>query len=139
MNVTADSNIYISALAFGGRALEFIEAARSGSFSLALSEALLAEILRVLQDKFLWSVEAIEEARQLIEEITVHTAPTEAIAAVASDPDDDRVLECAIAAGSGFIVSGDRDLLRLRQFRGVPILRLSEFLALIRRDESGNL
>jgi predicted nucleic acid-binding protein len=44
------------------------------------------------------------------------------------------VLECAVAAGSAFIVTGDNDLLRLREFRQVPILRLSDFLALIDRD-----
>lgn len=60
--------------------------------------------------------------------------PYRGLEAVASDPDDNRVLECAVAAGSAFIVTGDNDLLRLREFRQVPILRLSDFLALIDRD-----
>jgi hypothetical protein len=49
ISATADSDIYISALAFGGRALEFLDAARNGQFKLVLSEALLVEVLRVLE------------------------------------------------------------------------------------------
>ena len=131
IEVTADSNIYISALVFGGRALEFIEAARNGQFRLVLSEPLLIEILRVLQGKFGWSALTIDEARELIEELTVRVEPTEAIEAVVSDPDDNRVLECAIAAGSRLIVTGDGDLLRLGHYRDVSILRLADFLALM--------
>lgn len=47
------------------------------------------------------------------------------------DPDDNRVLECAVAAGSRYIVSGDRDLLNLGSYAGIPILRVSDFLALL--------
>jgi predicted nucleic acid-binding protein len=52
---------------------------------------------------------------------------------VKDDPDDNRVLECAAAAGSDYIISGDGDdLLRLKQYGRVrvPILRVSEFLDL---------
>lgn len=44
------------------------------------------------------------------------------------DPDDDRILECAIAAKSDFIVSEDKDLLRLGQFGNVRIVSIMEFV-----------
>jgi predicted nucleic acid-binding protein len=47
---------------------------------------------------------------------------------VCRDPDDDRVLECALAAGAKVIVSGDRDLLDLGAFRGTPITSPRLFL-----------
>jgi predicted nucleic acid-binding protein len=49
---------------------------------------------------------------------------------VKDDPDDNRVLECAVAAESDYIITGDSDLLRLKQHGRVPILRVSEFLDL---------
>jgi hypothetical protein len=61
LEVTADSNIYISALVFAGRPLQFLEAARAGVFRLAVSDALLAEVYRI-RDKFRWLDEDLAEA-----------------------------------------------------------------------------
>ncbi len=46
------------------------------------------------------------------------------------DPDDNRILECASAAGSDYIVSGDKDLLRLGTYDSMRILNVSDFLEL---------
>lgn len=50
---------------------------------------------------------------------------------VLSDPDDDEVLACAIAANAQLIVSGDRDLLSLKTFRGIPIVSAAEAIRII--------
>jgi putative PIN family toxin of toxin-antitoxin system len=134
LEVTADSNIYISALVFAGRPLQFLDAARGGVFSLAISEALLDEVHRVLRDKFGWSKEALDEAAASIGDFTRRVRPSEAIDAVMADPDDNRVLECAVAAASQFIVTGDGDLLRLGSYRAIQILRVADFMELISPD-----
>ena len=54
-----------------------------------------------------------------------------ALAAVCRDPDDNMVLECALAGHAQYIVSGDKDLLELKEFRGVRIVRAAEFLRLL--------
>jgi predicted nucleic acid-binding protein len=51
------------------------------------------------------------------------------VAAVPEDPDDDRILECAIEAKSDYIGSGDKDLLRVGQFEGIQITTVSGFLS----------
>ncbi len=51
------------------------------------------------------------------------------------DPDDDHVLACALAAQADLIVSGDRDLLTLREYQGMPILSTADAMARI--AESG--
>jgi len=48
---------------------------------------------------------------------------------VDADPSDNRILECAVAADVEVIVSGDKHLLALGSFRGIPIQRVGEFLA----------
>lgn len=54
--------------------------------------------------------------------------PTEALDVVPADPTDNRILECAVAAGSDVIVSGDLHLLKLKEFRGIKIQRPADFL-----------
>ena len=129
LEVTADSNIYISALVFAG---QFLNAARGGVFSLAASDALLDEIHRVLRDKFKWSKEALDAAAANLADFTRRVHPTRTIDAVLADPDDNRVLECAVAAGSRFIVTGDNDLLRLGSYAEIQIVKVADFLELIR-------
>jgi len=52
--------------------------------------------------------------------------------AIAADPDDDKILECAVVASATYIVSGDRKhLLPLGSFRGIHIVSPAEFLTLI--------
>jgi uncharacterized protein len=48
------------------------------------------------------------------------------------DPDDDKILECAIASRCNYIVSGDKHLIKLKSFRNIKILKPAEFLVLIR-------
>ena len=54
--------------------------------------------------------------------------PGESLDAVPADPTDNRILECAVAAGSEVIVSGDKHLLGLGSFRGIEIVSVGEFL-----------
>lgn len=131
ISATADSNIYISALHFGGVPRQFLNAARSGAFRLAISEPLITEIRGVLREKFLWSHELLDEAIAGLRDFTQLVNPTQALSVVKEDPDDDRVLECAMASGSQFIISGDKHLLDLVQFEGIRVLKVAEFLTLI--------
>jgi putative PIN family toxin of toxin-antitoxin system len=131
LEVTADSNIYISALVFAGRPLQFLDAARAGVFRLAVSDALLAEVHRILRDKFRWPQVDLAEAATDLADFTMHVSPTQTIDAVPEDPDDNRVLECAVEAKSQFIVTGDAALLRLGRYAGIRIVRVADFMALI--------
>ena len=132
IEVTADTNIYISGLIFAGPPRRFIQEAQAGRFRLAISDALLEELTRILRAKFAWSNEEIREAVTLLSACTVRVQPGERLDIVDADPDDNRVLECAVAAGSRFIVTGDGDLLRLGAYTGIRILKVADFLELIR-------
>jgi putative PIN family toxin of toxin-antitoxin system len=122
IGVTADTNVYISALLFGGPPRVFLNAARKRNriFQLAISQPLLKEVQRVLRDKFNWSETMLHEESVRLLRFARQVTPHETITAVFDDPDDDHVLECAVAADSRFIVTGDGDLLRLGQYRDNP-------------------
>ena len=51
--------------------------------------------------------------------------------AICRDPADDKFFECALAAGAGFIVTEDRDILHLGEYRGVKTVTAEAFLALL--------
>ena len=129
IRITADSNIYISALQFGGKPLRLLEQALRGEIEMAISPAILAETLRVLRDKFRLAPEELSEAEDYIRTCAKAVEPTETIDTVPSDPDDNRVLECAVAAGSDAIVTGDSHLLVLKSFRGADIVTVGVSLA----------
>lgn len=59
------------------------------------------------------------------------TEPEIHIQHISDDPDDNRVLECTVAAGANYIISGDKHLLKLKQYQGISILTATEFLRLI--------
>lgn len=128
LTLTADTNILISALHFGGKPRQFLELARSGTIRLAISDDIQAELRRVLRDKFGWEESRLNALDTHLADFTVKVHPTQRLQVVKDDPDDDRVIECAVASASSFIVSGDRHLLDLRQYQDIPILRVADFL-----------
>ena len=126
--VTLDSNVYLSGFVFGGKPKRVLEMAIDGEIEVAVSDPIIQEVRRHLLGKFGWSEPRAAEAIESITEFAKHVTPTEAIDTVPTDPDDNRVLECAVSAGSQTIVTGDDDLLRLVGFRGIEIVRVADFL-----------
>lgn len=96
---------------------------------MAVSDSILKEVERVLRrPKFGWPQDRIDEAMRQILTFAEHVEPTELIDIVKEDPSDNRILECAAASGSGYLVSGDRHLLRIGQYQGVRIVPPAEFV-----------
>jgi len=131
IGVAADTNIYISALIFAGLPRQFLLAAEDARIRLFISEPIRQELLRILQTKFSWSNDQVNEILLQLEGCTELVRPIETLDVIKEDPDDNRVLECAVTAGARFIVSGDNDLLRLGQFRNIRIVKVADFMKLI--------
>ena len=90
-----------------------MEMALGSEISLFISDAILQETLRVLRDKFGFPGERLARAERYVAACTTRVTPSGKIDAVKEDPDDNRVLECAEAAGCEYVITGDLDLLRL--------------------------
>lgn len=127
--VVADSNVLVSAIRFGGKPKQLLDLAADGHIDIAISEAIVEETLRVLRDKFHHTPEELKETDKQLRVIARTITPTESISALDADPSDNRILECAVAADAEVILSGDKHLLALGSFRGIPIQRVGEFLA----------
>ncbi len=121
-----DTNVFISAL-FGGVPEEAYQAALERRCTLVVSPALLAELARTLREKFHAPERDIVAYVKQIGRIAEVVRPGQSIA-VLRDNADNRVLECGEAGRADLIVSGDQDLLRLRQYASIPIVRPADFV-----------
>jgi putative PIN family toxin of toxin-antitoxin system len=134
--VVLDTNIWVSALLWGGKPAEIIKAAEHGKFSIFISEEIVMEISRVLTyDKIVKIYEAEGLPRDQLVETVLKIAKfikvTKKVKAVLARPAEDKVIECALAAKADYIVSGDKHLLELTSHKETKILSVSEFLKLL--------
>ena len=67
-----------------------------------------------------------------IEAVTEHVTPTATVDLVKEDPTDNRILECAQASKSEYLVTRDKHLLKLKSFGPTKILLAADFLEALR-------
>jgi len=129
VKVVLDTNVLISAIMFGGKSRDILEMGISGKIKIAVSQDILKELTEVLVDKkFRAPVSFIQKVIHELSEIAELVIVTGKINVIKNDPDDNRILECAVSAKADFIVSGDSDILILKRFRKIKILSPSDFL-----------
>ena len=131
--VVIDTNIYISAIFWGGKPREIIELGRSGRILVFTSSEIEKEIEEKLRLKFKLNA---DEAAQVLLDFSTFTVPvkiTKKIKAIADDPDDDKFIECAITSNAGFIVSGDKHLLDLKEYEKIRIMKAVDFLSFYKK------
>lgn len=134
MRVVFDTNVLISAFVFPGGAPEpAYRAALSGRVTLVTSPPLLAELARVLADKFGWEEAMVEAAVGQVARIGTVVRPRDTLSVIEHDPDDDRVLEAAREGSADVIMSGDRHLLELGSWEAIRIVRVAELLEELER------
>lgn len=132
MRLVPDANIVISGLLWRGNPRRVLDAARDCIVELYTSPVLLEELREVLsREKF---AERLEAAGVTVQELvegysalatTIEAEPIESV--IVRDPDDDAVIACALSAKAEIIVSGDDDLLDLKEHRGIRILTAQSY------------
>jgi len=129
IRATIDTNVVVSGLLFGGVPLKILEASFERRFTWVTSPDLLVELDTVLrQRKFSLSAQEIKELTEPVLDVVEIVVPSKRLTVIKRCDADNRVLECAVQGRSALIVSGDRrDLLSLKQFRGVDIVSPREF------------
>jgi putative PIN family toxin of toxin-antitoxin system len=126
--VVLDTNVYISALMFGGPPGAVLDLALLQSFRSIMSPALLDELDEKLRLKFEVSAEDTAIIRRKLESIAEMVWPDKKLQVIEDDPDDNRVLECAVKGNATYIVTGDRHLLKLGSYEGIRIITVRQFL-----------
>jgi putative PIN family toxin of toxin-antitoxin system len=128
MRVVFDTNIFVSAFAIPGSLAEkAILRIIEGIDTLILSKELLDELLFILSVKFSRDREEISRIAVFLSEMSDWVAPALHLH-VLEDKADNRILECAIQGKADVIVTGDKAMLTLRDYKGVKIISLRAYL-----------
>ena len=129
IRAVADTNVYVSAIVFGGNCEEVLVLARAGLVDLYVSPHILTELRDVLGRTFAWPPARVREALAEVSALASLVRPARTVEGITSHEQDHRILECALAANADFLVTGDkRHLQRLKTFQGIRIVSPRAFL-----------
>jgi putative PIN family toxin of toxin-antitoxin system len=135
LRIVLDTNVFVSSLlSTQGLPAQVLHAWREGRYMLVASPPIIAEIVEVLESpriskKYFIRQEDIQQLVDLLKTDTILVPGRAAVkGSVPQDPRDEMFLACAIDANADCIVSGDRHLLDLKTYRGIPILTVKEFV-----------
>lgn len=127
MKAVFDTNVFISALVFGGIPRNILLLADEGRFELVVSKQILAELRGILRTKFRYGRKELDEVETILTSVGIVVDPRHKIRKITADPEDNMVLECAIEGDVDYIVSGDKHLLDLKTYKRVKILSPASF------------
>ena len=131
MRVFLDTNVLASAVAARGICADVLQVALS-EHELVVGESVLAELHRVLQDKFRVTVDLADETDAFLRREAQVIAEGARLEITVRDADDLAVLAEAVAGGVDVLVTGDRDLLELESPMALRILSPRGFWDLLR-------
>lgn len=133
LKVVIDSNILVSILKGSAVLSPIYTAFKEGRLKLIVNSELLKELAAVLSRPCLHIDRTdIKELFRLIKFKAVRLKSITSLPRICRDPKDNFILELAVVSDADFIVTGDKDLLVLKSFRGIPIIKPREFLKQIK-------
>jgi putative PIN family toxin of toxin-antitoxin system len=128
MRVVFDTNIFISVLVIPGSLAEkAILKIIEGGDILVISKDIIDEVLSVLSSKFSRDKEALSHVAVMLSELGELVKPIKKIGIFKDDPDN-RILECAIHGKADVLVTGDKEMLQLIEYKGIKIISLKEYI-----------
>jgi putative PIN family toxin of toxin-antitoxin system len=134
MRIVLDTNVFISGIFFSGPPYQILKSWRDGRIELLVSPSILEEYQRIgieLASKFrdvdlrpFWDLLAIRAQIVL---------PPTLPPVIHDDPSDDKFLEAAVAGNASYVISGDKHLLKLREYQGIQTLKPRDFVQMWRK------
>lgn len=123
LSIVPDTGFYIAATLKNGYARSYLVGRGSKflTYELFSSEAILLEVQQKLEEKFHFDRAQVVNAMKEIRNVLTVLYPSQKVEAV-RDPDDNKILECALEAKADLVVAFDKDLLVLKEYEGVKII-----------------
>lgn len=122
MKLVLDANIFIAAFLAKGLASDILRLSETGRIQIYTSQAILDEVAEKL-------IEKAKLDRQLVEKFIRHlrkavhlVVPRRRLHVIKADPDDNKILECAVEANANLIVSMDKHLIKLKSYETIGIV-----------------
>ncbi len=130
MRVVIDTNVFISSFLGKGNPKKIIDLWKNGKIIICLSKEIIEEYIEVLQRLGLDGKKEIEEILQLFARgyHSIFTATTQKLEIVIEDPDDYIFFECAVSLESKYIISGDKAVLKIKEYCNIKVMNPTQFL-----------
>jgi len=131
MKIVIDANVFVSSFFWGGNPRLVLERVIAGADELFITKEILDEIESVVgRPKFHADKEKTAYFINSIEEIGNKIVPKRHIKNGSRDKADNKYLECGITADVDYIISGDIDLLELKEYENIKIVTAKNYLDL---------
>ena len=127
IKVVPDTNVIISAVFWSGKPYRVISRGLKGEYQLITSPEIIGEVADKLRNKFGFPSDKVNEQVNILMAL-YHLVEPSAKVDVVRDKSDNKILECAVEGDAEFVVTGDLDLLAIKEFRGVKIVSAHDFL-----------
>lgn len=139
MRLVIDTNIVFSALLYGGKPLQILQLAIEGQAQAFASEWMLSELSGILSrpEHTARLAKLRTTAAQVSDDysgLIQFIIPKPLEHRISRDINDDPILACALSAKADLIVSGDKDLLILEEFEGIPIVTAAQALEILQKN-----
>lgn len=132
LRAVLDTNVIVSGVIYKGKPRRVLELAFEENIKAFTSPILLAELVETLTKKFSLTPEQIALTEKEIKDVFRIVYPTKTLH-IQKDQDDNRVLEAGVEGNCNYIVTGDKELLGLRVFKGIKILTAAQFLDILEK------
>lgn len=136
LHVVLDTNVLVSAFNKSeGKLAPLWFLARERQYQLLISPFIVTEMARILRHRFHWQEHLLQERIRVLVSVAELVVPLTIPDAIPNDPDDNHIIACAVEGCANLIVSGDRHLLSLAEYEGIPIVRPVDFLRTVKTPE----
>lgn len=133
--LTFDTNVLISSTLWKNSvSRKLLDQLILQSKEIFITEEILEEYCKVLKRDFNFSKEEVEEKAELILSFVNVITSSSRLEVVKEDPDDNKVIECAVGSKSEYIISYDLHLLKLKEHQGIKIIKPEEAIEIINRS-----
>lgn len=130
VKVVLDTNVFISALFWRGAPRQVFKETLQGTVLNFISPQILQELKEKLLEKFEVPLEKVKEFLEIVVFNSQIVYPKSKLNIVKKDSSDNKIIECALEAKASFVISGDKHLLEIKEYKEVKIISPKEFLSL---------
>jgi len=128
VKVVFDTNVLVSSIFWKGKPYQVVRKAAKAEFRNFVSNEMLAELEEVLHRDFEIDSAGIARITSTLLLFSSVLKPVVKHEIVADDPDDNIIIDCAVAAKARFIVTQDKHLLKIRRFKSINIVTPDEIM-----------
>jgi putative PIN family toxin of toxin-antitoxin system len=132
MKIVIDSNVFVSSFFWGGHPRDVFERIINGLDELYITDEIIEEIASVMNSsKFTANNSEIEAYVKIIKKYSKKIVSKNVPESISRDKDDDKILQCGLDGNVEYIITGDKDLLVLKEYESIKIIKPKDYLEIV--------